>query len=240
MELDSILKYQAIDLELHKIKKEMQTNENCRIAEEAKRQFNEMKTAVAKNENIAAKVYGGYEESLKHYEETLKKAEELMEKLDDQSISEEDADKIAENLEAIKLRLGEIADFIANIKKKGEEAVREFSAAQKSGHELKNKYSQARDEMKKLEERYKPQIARLQQELAEARKSVDDELFATYEKVTQEIGFPAFVQVYEADGNTMNCSLCGYSLSLNTQSELRDRGYCVCEKCRRIIYGRKK
>lgn len=240
MKLDSILKYQAIDLELQKLKKEILTNENCRIAEESKRQFNEMKTAVAKNENIAAKVYGGYEESLKHYEETIVKAEELMEKLEDESLSEEEADKIAENLESIKAKLCDIADFIANIKKKGEDAVREFSSAQKSGHELKNKYVQARDELKKIEEEYKPRITQLQKELAEARKEVDDELFATYEKVTRENGYPAFAEVYVADGNTMNCSMCGYSISLNTQSELKDRGFCVCEKCHRIIYGKKK
>lgn len=240
MKLDSILKYQAIDLELQKLKKEIQSNENCRIAEDSKRQFNEMKTAVAKNESIASKVYGGYEESLKHYEDTLVKAEELMAKLEDESISEEEAEKIAENLENIKAKLGEITDFIANIKKKGEDAVREFSSAQKSGHELKNKYVQAREELKKLEEEYKPRIAQLQKELAEARKDVDDDLFATYEKVTRENGYPAFVEVYVADGNTMNCSMCGYSISLNTQSELKDRGFCVCEKCHRIIYGKKK
>ena len=102
MNLDSILKYQSIDLELRKLKREMQNNENFKIAEDTRRRFNEMKTAVAKSENVATKVYGGYEESLKHYDETLKAAEELMAKLEDETLSDEQADEIAAKLDGIK------------------------------------------------------------------------------------------------------------------------------------------
>lgn len=240
MNLDSILKYQSIDLELRKLKREMQNNENFKIAEDTRRRFNEMKTAVAKSENVATKVYGGYEESLKHYDETLKAAEELMAKLEDETLSDEQADEIAEKLDGIKLKLAEISDFISNIKRKGEEAVREFSSAQKSGLELKNKYNQAREEMRKIEESYKPKIAALQQQLVSARAAMSDADYEIYEKTAKETALPAFVQAYISDGNTMNCSMCGYSLSLNTQSELKDKGYCICEKCRRVIYGAKK
>ena len=54
MNLESILKYQAIDIELRKLKREMQSNENYKIAEDARRKFNEMKTVVAKSENTAS------------------------------------------------------------------------------------------------------------------------------------------------------------------------------------------
>ncbi|HIW04782.1 MAG TPA: hypothetical protein H9690_02000 [Firmicutes bacterium] len=240
MNLESILKYQAIDIELRKLKREMQSNENYKIAEDARRKFNEMKTVVAKSENTASKVYGGYEESLKYYDEAVRSADELIKKLQDENITDEQAEAAAAKLNEIKARLAEISDFVGNIKKKGESVVHDFSAAQKSGLELKNKYNQARDAMKKLEESYKPKIAALQKQLADARAQMSDADYETYEKASKEAAPPAFVEVYVADGNTMNCSMCGYSLSLNTQSELKERGYCVCEKCHRIIYGKKK
>ena len=86
MNLESILKYQAIDIELRKLKREMQSNENYKIAEDARRKFNEMKTVVAKSENTASKVYGGYEESLKYYDEAVRSADELIKKLQDENI----------------------------------------------------------------------------------------------------------------------------------------------------------
>lgn len=239
MDLDNLLKYQAIDVELKKLQREMNSNENCKIADEAKRRFNEMRTVVAKSENVAAKVYGGYAESVRHYDETIKKAEELMGKLEDDSLSEEETEKIAENLVAINKKLGEIADFIENIRKKGENAVRDFTVAQKSGHKLKDEYGKARDELKKLEEQYKPKIDDLQQKLTDARGKVDKKLLETYDRVSKEVGLPAFVEVYDPGSGDMNCAYCGISLSLNTKSELKDNGYCLCEKCHRIIYSKK-
>ena len=88
MNLESILKYQAIDIELRKLKREMQSNENYKIAEDARRKFNEMKTVVAKSENTASKVYGGYEESLKYYDEAVRSADELIKKLQDENITD--------------------------------------------------------------------------------------------------------------------------------------------------------
>ena len=128
----------------------------------------------------------------------------------------------------------------ASLKKKGESAVREFSSAQKSGHKLKDEYNKARDELKKLEEQYKPKIDDLQQKLAEARGKVDKKLLETYDRVSKEVGLPAFVEVYDSGSGDMNCAYCGMSLSLNTKSDLKDNGYCMCEKCRRIIYSKKK
>ncbi len=240
MDLDNLLKYQAIDVELKKLQREMNANENCKKADDAKRRFNEMRTVVEKSENVATKVYGGYAESVRHYDETLKKAEELISRLEDDSLPEEEAEKIAENLTAINKKLGEIAAFIENIKKKGETAVHDYTAAQKNGRKLKEEYSAARDQLQKLEGEYKPKIDQLQKKLAEARGKVDEKLLATYDRIVKEVGLPAFVEVYDSGSGDKNCTFCGMSLSLNTKSELNDNGYCVCEKCHRIIYGKKK
>ena len=129
MNLESILKYQAIDIELRKLKREMQSNENYKIAEDARRKFNEMKTVVAKSENTASKVYGGYEESLKYYDEAVRSADELIKKLQDENITDEQAEAAAAKLNEIKARLAEISDFVGNIKKKGESVVHDFSRA---------------------------------------------------------------------------------------------------------------
>ena len=240
MDLDNLIKYQAIDVELKKLQRDMNSNENCKKADEAKRRFNEMRAVVAKSENVATKVYGGYAESVRHYDETLKKAEELMAKLEDEATSEEEAEKIVENLVAINKKLGEIAKFIESIKEKGETAVREFSAAQINGRKLKEEYSAARDQLQKLEDENRPKIEELQKRMSEARSKVSEKLLETYDKVSSEVGLPAFVEVYESASGDMNCAYCGMSLSLNTKSDLKDSGYCVCEKCRRIIYSKKK
>lgn len=240
MELDNVLKYQAIDGEIKKLKKELMANENIRIAEDSKRQFGEMKQVVVKNESVATKVCGGYDESLKLYDESNKRAEELLAKLEDENLDDETAEKIIAELNEINEKLAENSEFVASLKKKSEDAVREYSNAQKSGHDLKSKYSAAKEEIKKLEEQFKPRLNKLQEELNDAKKNVEPELLAMYEKLSAENRYPAFVEVYVGDGNTMNCSMCGYSLSLNTQSELKSAGYCVCEKCHRIIYNKKK
>lgn len=236
MELDSILKYQAIDGALRKINREIISNESVKAAGEAKREFNEMKQIVVKSEAVATKVYGGYEESSKHYEETVKKAEALMAKLDSETVSDEEAEEIVAQLEALKGKLGEIADYIYNIKKKGEDAVREFSQAQKSGKALKSQYEEANKVRTALEEKYRPKIAELENALAEARKKVPAELMAEYEKIVKEDKtFPAFAEAYENSDKTIACSRCGYTLPANAQSELKQNGTIVCN-CKRIIY----
>ena len=55
MNLDSILKYQSIDLELRKLKREMHKNEHFKIAEDMRRRLNEMKNGVEKRESVATK-----------------------------------------------------------------------------------------------------------------------------------------------------------------------------------------
>ena len=240
MELDSILKYQAIDGELRKIKREIMTDKSVQAAEKAKREFGEKKQIVLKSEAVATKVYGGYEESRKHYEETMKKAESLMAKLDGDEVSDDEAEEIVAQLEALKGKLGEIADYIYNIKKKGEDAVREFSHAQKSGKELKAQYDEAKKVRDQLEEKYKPQLEKLEKELNEARKSVTAELMAEYERVTKEDKiFPAYVEAYENLDKSLSCSRCGYTLPGNAKSDLMQKGTIVCN-CRRIIYYKPK
>jgi|GEM_PF-3355103 len=240
MELDSILKYQAIDGELRKIKREIISNESVKAAGEAKREFNEMKQVVVKSEAVATKVYGGYAESLKHYEETVKKAESLMVKLDGESLSDDEAEEIVAQLEALKGKLGEIADYIYNIKKKGEDALREYKQAQKSGKELKSQYEEANKVRTELEEKYRPQIEKLEKELIEARKQVPPALMAEYEKIVKEDKiFPPFAEAYENSDKTIACSRCGYTLPGNAQSELKQNGTIVCN-CKRIIYYKPK
>ncbi len=240
MELENVLKYQAIDGEIKKLKKELMANENIKTAEETKRKFSEMKQIVVKNESIATKVCGGYDESLKLYEQSNKRAEELLAKLENEDIDDETAEKIVAELNEINENLAENSEFVSSLKKKGEDAVREYSVAQKNGHDLKTKYSAAKEEIKKLEEQFKPRLNKLQEELNEAKKNVEPKLLEIYEKISAENRYPVFAEVYVGDGNTMNCSMCGYSLSLNTQSELKSAGYCVCEKCHRIVYTKKK
>ena len=240
MELDSLLKYQAIDGELRKIKREMLSNKNCAIAENAKRQFGEMKQVVEKSESVATKVYGGYGESLKHYEETAKKAESLMAKLDSDKLSAEEAEEVVAQLEALKEKLAEIEAYVNSIKKKGEEAVREYKLAQKNGKELKEKYAEAKEQLAKLEEQYKPKIVELQAKLAEAKKAVPAEYLAQYEKLVAENKYPAFVEAYVGDDKTIACTACGYAMPTSAQSDLRQKGFCTCEKCRRVIYYKNK
>lgn len=239
MDFNSLLKYQETDIELRKLKKEMLGGNGAKTLDEAKRRFNDMKQVVAKNENLAAKVYSGYNESVKHYEQTCKKAEDLIAKLDNDDLTEEQADAVMASLESIKAKLAEIEGFIMNIKKKGEDAVKEYTNAQKDGKEIKDRYTVAKDELKKREEVFAPKIEQLQKELSDARKKVPAEILEKYEKITAEGVFPPFAPAYVDASKSINCSACGFGLPLDQQSELREKGYCRCDKCRRVIFLRK-
>lgn len=228
-QLQSILKYQAVDSKLFKLENAIKESEErkkyvkfrtfLKTAPE-KLEAYEQKAAALKGD--AAAITAKYEQ----VEATLKEFENLEDLMKDgadvsflkkkaQSIMEQ-LKKLRADLTAITANVKALDEEYQDLKKKVIAAQKQYAAAEKAYEELK---------ASKTEEKNA-----IQAELNEIAKELDSNLLARYQTKRKEIDFPFVV---EASGS--GCSFCGSGFSVVDRNNLSNG--VDCEMCKKIVFG---
>ena len=230
MNKDLILKYQEKDSQLYKLEKELEQNEDKKIANQMISIVRDMQNKSSALEQEAEVVVKEFEKFQQKSKEISLKAHNLAEiKID--SLSSEEAEKLIEETSEISNALTQIekkcvaqAEKVSNILSEFEESKKKFGLARSKHSFHKSSYEQAYLKVK-------PTIDALKQELSLIEKELPSTVVAKYKLVRQDKIFPVFVPLM-----SKSCGGCAMELSTNKIETLKQKGFIECENCHRQIY----
>ena len=130
----------------------------------------------------------------------------------------------ANQLEELSKRITEHQNNVKNV-------VQNYKTARKNWIECKTK----RDELKQKNEEASnvslPEIETVKKEMAKLEKDIDEAKLAKYKNVKQDGIFPVLVPLQDN-----KCGGCRVQLSTSAIENLKAKGICECDQCRRLIY----
>ena len=232
--LDKLLEYQRIDIELRKVLDEIERSDDGKKLEQARTEFNNAKSTVTETEKAAENIVSYYNTALAFLEEANKRIDEIAAKLEKTEDMDEQRALVSE-LEKIRDKMAEAERKLSERADKTDKVILAYLDGQERGKKIRTVYNNVKERLTKFKQAKEPKINELKAKLDAIRPAIPKDMMETYEKITSEHRYPAFVRAIEADRNHFRC-FCGLELSQKTQSELLDKGSCRCETCHRLIY----
>lgn len=233
MRLEKLLEYQDIDIQLRRQLDVVEKSDDAKRIEQAKNEFASIRKIFQETERMAKQHIDYFESAKKFMAEINQKVNQIEKALE--SGNQEEAQKLIDELTKIKNNLSELEEKIAERKKRAEGVIKKFESANEYGRKVKSVYSAASERQNTLMSKIEPQVERLKAKLKELEPDIDPEIMKRYKSLTAEHKYPAFVEAY-LDDKVFSCRGCGIALSKTNSSVLTEKGYTVCESCRRIIY----
>lgn len=232
--LATLLKYQELDIKLHRALDTIEKSESSKKMEQARNEFNTAKKIVQDAEKEAESVVNNLEITMPQIKELTDKLNEF-ELIIENAESDEDLKGFTDQLEALKNKALSVEKKLTDCKNNSEKLVKNYQDANAKGLKMRDIYNNAKIEYGNLVKASEPEVTELKKRLKELEKQIDPDLLEKYKAITSENKFPAFVDAFVSDG-VYSCRGCGLQLSQKNTSTLNERGICTCETCRRIIY----
>ena len=232
--LDKLLEYQKIDIELRKVLDEIERSDDNKKMEQARTEFNNAKSTVTETEKAAESIVSYYNNALAFYDESGKKIDEIakkMEETDDLEVQRE----LAAQLEKIRDKMLEIEKRISSSGERTEKVLLAYLDGQERGKKMRSVFNNVKERLIKFKQDKEPVISELKKKMDAIRPSIPSDVMNVYNTITSERRYPAFVKAIETEKGNYRC-FCGLELSHKAKSELMDKGQCRCETCRRLIY----
>lgn len=228
-----MIAYQKKDIELRKLNSLIERDEALGLMNKYKRTFNDAKRIISECEQQAGSLLDMFAELQKYIEDNLAVLEELE---STECESEEDLERRVKRLDGLKSKFQTADRKMHDIQERAKTVCSRRTEAFAAGKSAQQKFAEARDKHGKLVASKAEELTKLKTELAELRKSLDDNLFTEYTKLVEENKFPPIVPAMgDEKKNMYNCGGCGLDLPQKGNALLRDQGWCHCENCHRII-----
>lgn len=227
-----MLQYQKLDSELNKIERELKKNEFYVKRKQYKALRQECEENLSKLDSKAAEL----KSQLTVAKQTLAEINAVIEEH-----SREIADIVdGDELNYMNRKLSEQLELLANVEKdikrilrEGEDLARMFEEINSRLPKIVAGYNKCNAEFAKATEEARPRVAALKAEQTELRKKIDDNLFATYKRISDGQIHPVFVPLRDE----CRCGGCQMEMPRAVvETHMSDKGYMVCEHCGRIIY----
>lgn len=233
--LDTLLKYQEIDIKLRRAQDSVEKSDAAQRGKKAKAEFEAAKKSVDDSERTAGEIV----ETLTAAAQTAKEGKSLVaeyrDKLKGETTSKERKQMIAE-LEQLKSRLSESEKKADAKRKQAQKVLDESKDSQARAKKMRDIFVGEKEKYEDMKQQKEPEIGKYKQMLSQLRPSIDPKLMKVYDELTAERKYPAFVDAYSSDKTTFSCRGCGLQLSQAGNSGLLKDGICRCDNCRRVIY----
>lgn len=227
-----MLQYQAMDIELNRIERDLKKNESF-----VKRK--EMKMALQKGEEQLTRLDQKTLElrnQLERANQSLTKLGEIIEEYNKQLPDIEDQDELNYLNKKLDSQLEQLAALEKDIKqilKDGEDMDKAFERLSKvQMPRLVSEYNKCNADFEKATLAVKPRVLELRKKQAELKNAIEPNLFDRYKKLAETV-HPVFVPL--EDGN--RCGGCRMDMpSAVVAAQMAEKGLMRCEHCGRIIY----
>ncbi len=235
-DLEKILEYQKVDIDLRRIYDKIEKSDDYKKMELAKAEFNNDRKAGIHCEEQAQLLVSTQEEFAAQRAALTEELERLI-LIVENNEDDEAIEGNIEQLEDIRKRLFDFEKKVNETQNKMEGVVNNYKEANEAGRKHKQAYMTAKNKIEKLKEENNDKIEELTKKLSDMEREIDPSAMEIYRSVTAEGKYPAFVEAYHNTEDDMySCRGCGIALSQKRKSELLEDGACRCETCRRIIY----
>ncbi|MBP3431916.1 MAG: hypothetical protein J6K39_03590 [Clostridia bacterium] len=231
MNIESLLKYQALDESLFKVEQKLVNSQYRKKANEITAVAKKSQAKSAELEAEAAKLIAEIEDIKDKYQINKSKMDEMLAKnVDDLSVEEIDKisalkNKILSNLNILEKMLQKSAENINHI-------LAEFNKTKKLYDDARALYAECKQKIDEESKQLEPEKERLKKELAVLEKDVEPNLMAEYRKKRNDNIFPVVVPLE----NGGFCGRCRMELPKVAISHIKEKGVIVCEHCKRFIY----
>ncbi len=232
--LDKILEYQKIDIELRKVLDEIERSDDSKKLEQARAEFNNAKVSVTESEKAAESVVSFFHTAMATYEEYEHQIVAIGEELG-KSDDIERQRELAAQLESMRDKLIELERKIVERVERTDKVIMSYLEGNERGKKMRAVYANIKDRLEKFRQEREPKMKELHAKLDALRGDIPPEWMKTYKAITADRKYPAFVAAIPGEKKEYRC-FCGFTLSQKTKSELLEKGFCRCETCQRLIY----
>ena len=228
--MNKILEYQKLDLDLMKLKKSNQNNEDKDNMMKLKKFIMDAYEKSNQLDNLAKSMLNDYNKLKKQYEANCNKVQELtMKKID--SVELDEIDEMLSLINSLSSELFLLDRDINIIITKMKNSLKDFEVTKNKTKAAKQIYNESKTKYEKGIEDLKPKIQEIENKMKSLEKDLNPVLFAKYKAIKNDKIFPVFVSF--ANGN---CSGCRVEIPTSKINKLKSEGSIVCEQCHRIIY----
>ena len=228
--MNKILEYQKLDLELMKLKKSNQKNEDRDNMVKLKSFIMEAYEKSNQLDALAKSMINDYNKLKNQYDTNSDKVQKLTNK----NLKEVELDEVDELLSVINSLSSELFLLDRDINiiiTKMKNSLKDFEVTKNKTKVAKQKYNESKAKYEKVIEELKPQVLEIEKKMKDLEKDIDPELFAKYKTIKNDKIFPVFVGF-----NGGHCSGCRVEIPTSKVNKLKADGSIVCEQCHRIIY----
>ena len=227
--MKDMLKYQALDLEIKKLEKEILDNGDRQNAIKMQQYLKDCKEKLGGLEKKAKDICDAYAK----YKDVYNKMAQNIE-LISKNASSEDSNKIIGLIEAgdsIVANLNKLDKEIKSIIASCDSVQNEYQSIMKNARTAKSNMEKYKDSFSATKENQEKIIIEKKKQLEELSKSVNKQMLAKYMQESKE---KSKVFVPEVNGK---CGGCRMEISAGKMNKLRSSNFIECENCGRIIYN---
>ena len=232
MDMNAMLKYQELDMQVLKAESEIKGSAEQKAAVASQNALMQTKEQAAAVEKQAEELVKFFEKTLAFYNENVKKIDELQKKFGQNPEGEE--------YESYKVMLKKLTDSFSKLEqnlsgydKNVKDALAKFAAAKAAAKKAMADFNESRKLYDALRQEKQPQIDGLKTKMAELQKQIDKDLLAKYAVLRRDKTLPPVVVLMDK-----SCGGCRMEMSMATVSELKQKGSIECDNCHRIIYAK--
>lgn len=236
-EFEKIMEYQKWDLKLSQLKREFDKNEDKKRLDSVRAKFAEEQSKLdsgsVESDRLVEEIQTLYDE----FNGLIAEFENISKSID----KGESEDKIAEDLaslERIKSKIDGIEHRISGKIKRCSQIASEGVVALENKKKYKVEYDKYKGRYDSYRDTKAPEKKEIEDKLAELLPALDKDILELYKAHKSDIKLPVFVWAVGESEKDYAC-YCGMSLSQTNKSELKNKGKCQCENCRRYVFLKK-
>lgn len=229
-DINSILQYQELDMQIVKTEAEVEKSEQRRAAFLAQNAVIQTKGNAAAIEKQAEELVKFFEKTLSFYNENAKKIEELQKKFDTE-LSAEEYDNYKGMLRKLTDSFTKLEQTLSGYDKSIKDVMAKFADVRAAAKKSMADFAENRKRYEALKQEKQPQIDELRKKMSALEKKIDKDLFVKYANLRRDKTLPPVVVLMDK-----SCGGCRMEMSMATISTLKQKGNIECEFCHRIIY----
>lgn len=232
--IQNLLEYQQADAKLREIEKTLGGSEEKKKAVSAKKYLEGVEESVNKLDARASELYATYESVVGEQIKLKEQEGEISEALNVSSDEKEVAFLIKKAEELI-LKIKSLGNKASKILEEIQGLLKEYSTIKKTTQAAQTQYKENYSKYSALKESFKDEKEKIESQLEQLKKKVDQSLMARYLKKRADKIYPV---LYEVKGNI--CGACRMELPMSEMNKLKNGEVIDCDQCGRMLYMAQK
>ncbi len=232
MKIDTILKYQQLDLDLMKLENEL-------LNSQAAKEFNFSKNTQKNAQELLLKLNKDAADVIAQMETFISQHSLLIKQLQEAESAEADikdvnaADFFIRNVEKLSSMLLALSRDVSKLSSRIVDINSQRDKAMTAGRDATKNLTTQKDAYEAEKARLLPQAAQLQKDRADIEKSLDDTFISHYKRLRQQKKTPPVVALLGAN----SCGGCFMEMAVDAIGKLKSDGDIIeCPNCGRLIY----